>query len=136
MSTNREMGTGDTVNYYTTNVVQDPQQSNKGLIELDDGSLVEVQMPEYKAGEVAAGVAQRTSSNFSRVEGLLCTAAEPIAKAAKRISNSENVAITAEVEVGLTFEAEGNVYVTKDKSDANLVVKLSIHVDSSDSSRS
>jgi hypothetical protein len=131
MGINREMGTGDTVNYYTTNVVQDPKQANTGLIQLEDGSLVEVQMPEYKAGEISAGFAQRTVSTFSRVEGILCNAAEPIVKAAKRISESENVSVTAEVEVGLSFEAEGSVYVTKNKSDANLVVKLSIHASSS-----
>jgi hypothetical protein len=130
MGIHKEMGTGDTVNYYTTNVVQDPKQTNMGLIQLEDGSFVEVQMPEYKSGEISAGFAQRTSSTFSRIEGILCNAAEPIVKAARRISNSENVSVTAEVEVGLSFEAEGNVYVTKNKSEANLVVKLSIHTNS------
>lgn len=130
MGINREVGTGDTVNYYTTNVVQDPQKANTGLIQLEDGSLVEVEMPEYKAGEISAGVAQHTFSAFSKVEGVLCNAAEPVVKAVKRISSSDNVSVTAEAEIGISFEAEGNVYVTKNKSEANLVIKLSIHASS------
>ncbi len=84
-------------------------------------------MPEYRAEEVSGRFAQRTNSNFSRVERALCMAAEPIVRAAKRVSREENVGVTAEVEVGLSFEGEGNVYITKNQADANLVVKLSIH---------
>ncbi|MEO0373269.1 MAG: CU044_2847 family protein [Cyanobacteria bacterium P01_A01_bin.17] len=88
---------------------------------------------KYKAGEVSAGVAQHTFSTFSKVEEILCNAAEPVVKAAKRISNAEEVTVTAEVEVGLSFEAEGDVYVTKDRTEANLTVKLSISAKSEQS---
>ena len=129
MGIERGMSGGDTVNYYTTNVVKGAKD-NTGLIQLEDGSLIEVEMPEYKASEISFGFAQPALSTFSRVEGILCSAAEPIVKAVKRISRSEQVEVTAELELGLSFEAEGNVYVTKDKSESNLVVKLSIRVDS------
>ncbi|MEO0987968.1 MAG: CU044_2847 family protein [Cyanobacteria bacterium J06639_14] len=131
------MSTGETVNYYTTNnVIQEIKQADTGLIQLEDGSLVEVQMPDYKAGEISAGFAQHTFSTFSKIEEILCSAAEPVARAAKRISNEQDVAVTAEVEVGISFEGEGNVYVTKSNSETNLLVKLSINTNSSSSSQS
>lgn len=126
------MTTGDTYsgdvvhNHQYNSYVSDPRLHNLGLIKLEDGSLVEVQLPEYMTGEISVGFAQPTLSTLSDIEQLLCSAAEPVAKAAKRISQEQNVSVTADVEVGLSLEAGGHSYITKDKTAANLVVKLSI----------
>ena len=121
---------GDTYHNNTYNYAGDPRLQNLGLIKLDDGSLVEVQMPEYMSGEVSSGLAQPTLSNLSEVEKLIYRTAEPIAKAANRISKEQNVSVTADVEMGLGLEAEGHSFITKDKTAANLVVKLSIRSNS------
>lgn len=116
----------DVFHNHTYNYVGDPRLNNLGLIKLEDGSLVEVQLPEYMTGEVSVGLAQPTLATLSDIEQLICSAAEPVARAAKRISQEQNVSVTADVEVGLSLEAGGHPYITKDKAAANLVVKLSI----------
>lgn len=40
--------------------------------------------------------------------------------------NKELLVDAAEVELGLGFEAEGNLYITKAKGSANLVVRLTL----------
>jgi len=117
---------GDSINYYTTNVKTDSDQVNTGLIELEDDILVEVKMPEYKAGEFSRGRALKTLSRFSQIEAMLRAVAKPVISAAKRISETEGVSVNAEVEIGISFESEGNIYFTKNMAGANLVVKLSI----------
>jgi hypothetical protein len=40
--------------------------------------------------------------------------------------NKEMEIEQAEVEIGFSFEAEGNLYITKSKASANLTVKLTL----------
>lgn len=93
------------------------------LIQLEDGTLVEVEVPEEKAEEISGGFAERVVSTFDQIKPLLIKICSPIAETWDEI-NKDMTIDQAEVEIGLAFELEGNLYITKSKAEANLTVKL------------
>ncbi|NEP44654.1 MAG: hypothetical protein F6K35_37745 [Okeania sp. SIO2H7] len=97
------------------------------LIELDDGTLVEVELPEGQAQEISGGFAKRVNATFANIRPLILKTCHPIAAAWKELREELGQEMTieeAEVELGLSFEGEGNLYVTKSKATANITVKL------------
>lgn len=93
------------------------------LIELEDGTLVEVEVPNEQVQPISGGFADKVSATFDRVKPLLVKTCRPIAAACQEL-NKEISIDEAEVEIGLSFEGEGNLYVTKSKAGANLKIKL------------
>ena len=93
------------------------------LIELEDGTLVEVEIPEGQAQQISGGFADRVSATFDKIQPLLVRICSPISAAWREINQEMDIE-QAEVELGLSFEGEGNLYVTKSKAGANLTVKL------------
>jgi phage gp36-like protein len=103
------------------------------LIQLNDDTLVEVEVLEDKAEEISGGLADRVSSTFDQIKPLLIKICSPIAETWHEI-NKDVTIDQAEVEIGFAFEIEGNVYITKSKAEANLTVKLVLKPDSKSSS--
>lgn len=95
------------------------------LIRLNDGTLVEAEVPRDSAQEISGGFAEKVSTTWDTIEPILAKITQPIANSLQTISQSVNVE-SVEVEVGLSFEGEGNLYITKSKAAANLKVKLSL----------
>ena len=93
------------------------------LIELDDGTLVEIEVPGDQVQQISGGFADRVSSTFDKIQPILVKTCKPIAAAWKEINKEMNIE-QAEVQLGLSFEGEGNLYITKSKANANLTVKL------------
>jgi hypothetical protein len=93
------------------------------LIELEDGTLVEVTVSEEQAQQISGGFAHRVQASFQKIKPLLKNACEPIVEAYQDLSQTLELE-QAEVELGLAFEAEGNLYITQSKAAANLTVKL------------
>lgn len=93
------------------------------LIELEDGLLVEVEVPEDQAQQISGGLADRVSSTFNKIRPLLVKTCRPVAAAWQDLRREVNIE-QAEVELGLSFEGEGNLYITKSTAGANLTVKL------------
>lgn len=93
------------------------------LIKLDDDTLVEVEVSEDEAKQIAGSVADRVSTTFDKIKPILVKTCRPIAAAWKEL-NQEMQIEQAEIEVGFSFEGEGNIYVTKAKAGSNLKVKL------------
>jgi hypothetical protein len=93
------------------------------LIELEDGTLVEVEVPEDQAQQISSRFADRVSTTFDKIQPILVKTCRPIAAAWKEI-NQEMQIEQAEIEIGFSFEGEGNIYVTKAKAGSNLKVKL------------
>ncbi|MEH2261213.1 CU044_2847 family protein [Nostoc sp.] len=93
------------------------------LIELEDGTLVEVEVPQEKAQEISGGFAERVNSTFDQIKPLLVKVCRPIKETWEEI-NKDMTIDQVEVEIGLAFELEGNLYITKSKAEANLTVKL------------
>lgn len=93
------------------------------LIELADGTLVEVEVSSGQPEQISGGVFEKVESTLKKVEPILISIGEPIAAAWKKLSEEVH-AEGIEVEVNLGFEAEGNIYITRSGVNANLTVKM------------
>ena len=93
------------------------------LIELEDGTLVEVNVPKDQAQQISGGFADKVSSTFDKIRPVLLKICKPVSETFKEVNEEMDIE-QAEVQVGLNFEGEGNLYVTKSKAGANLMVKL------------
>jgi hypothetical protein len=95
------------------------------LVKLDDGLLVEIDVPGDQVVQIAGGVAEQVQSSFEKIKPVLLRVCRPLADTWKEL-NQEVVMEKAEVELGLSFEGEGNIFITKAKAGANLTVKLTM----------
>ncbi|NEO57307.1 MAG: hypothetical protein F6K54_32090 [Okeania sp. SIO3B5] len=93
------------------------------LIELEDGILVEAEVPENEAKPISTNGIKEVKSSFAKVKPILISLSRPIAEAWQEINKDMEIE-QAEVEVGFNFEGEGNLYITKGKAGTNLKVKL------------
>ncbi|MBN3949055.1 MAG: hypothetical protein HWQ38_22345 [Nostoc sp. NMS7] len=93
------------------------------LIRLNDGTLVEVEVPDDEARQISGGLADKVDATFDKIKPILVKTCKPIASAWKEL-NQEMTIDKAEVQIGFSFEGEGNLYITKSKANANLTVKL------------
>ncbi|MEO0885219.1 MAG: CU044_2847 family protein [Cyanobacteria bacterium J06648_10] len=93
------------------------------LIEFQDGPLVEVETSDDQMREVAGRFSQQVETTFEKISDLLVTTCRPIVLACEELGQTADID-GAEVELGLSFESEGNLYITKAKAGANLTVKL------------
>jgi Trypsin-co-occurring domain 1 len=98
---------------------------NTKLIRLDDGTFVEVEVPEDQARQISGGFADKVDATFDKIKPILIKTCKPIAAALKEIDQEIKID-QAEVQIGLSFEGEGNLYITKLKASANLTIKLVI----------
>lgn len=93
------------------------------LIQLEDGTLVEVETPTGGAEQISGGFAEKVNTTLDKVQPVLVKVCHSVQVAWKEIS--QEIAVeSAEIELGLSFEGEGNLYVTKAKAGANFTVKL------------
>ncbi len=94
------------------------------LIRLEDGTLVEVEASPGEAQQIAGGsAAKRVESNFEKIKPVLIKVCRPITDVWQELNRDMQVD-QAEVEIGLSFGIEGDVFIVKSKADANLKVKL------------
>lgn len=96
------------------------------LIKYEDGTLVEVEVGGGQMQQIAGGIADRVNKTLDaaldRLAPLLVKACRPVITAHKDLQEMQ--VDQAEIEIGLSFEAEGNIYVAKSTGTANLSVKL------------
>jgi hypothetical protein len=96
------------------------------LIKLQDGTLVEVEVSPGEAQQIAGGsLAKRVESTFDQIKPTLINACRPIADVWQELNKDMHIS-QAEVEIGLSFAVEGDIYISKSKADANLKVKLTL----------
>jgi hypothetical protein len=95
------------------------------LIELADGVLVEAEVAESEARPISGGAADRVTASIDRIEPILVRVCQPVAKAWQAIESNMHVE-SMDVELGLSFEGEGNIFVTRAKAGANLTVTLKV----------
>jgi hypothetical protein len=95
------------------------------LIELEDGILVEVEAETGHSREISGGFAEKVNAALDQVQPIMIKACRPILAMCRELEKDDQVE-SAEVELGFSFEAEGNIYLAKVKSGANIVVKLRI----------
>jgi len=95
------------------------------LIELNDGMLIEVEAKPDYAQEIAGGFAQKVNATLDQVQPMLIKVCRPIMAAWKELNKDMSIE-SAEVELCFSFEGEGNIYLAKAKSGANLNLKLTL----------
>ncbi len=97
----------------------------KKFIELENGLMMEVDIPQSEIEMISGGsdVVEKVDKSISAVKEVLIKSIEPITEAYKAL-NEEVTLERAEVEIGIGFSAEGNIFVAKGKGSANLKVKL------------
>ena len=95
------------------------------LIELQDGTLLEIEVPGQQMQQIAGSTADKIEATLEKIKPILVKACKPIGEIWKEMNETVYIE-QAEVELGLSFEAEGNIYVTKAKANANLTVKLTL----------
>jgi hypothetical protein len=93
------------------------------LIELSDQTLVEIEVPDAQARQISSGAAEKVDAALEKIRPILLKICRPVAEAWRDLSKDFQVE-EAEIELGLSFEAEGNVYITKSKAGANLTIRL------------
>lgn len=91
------------------------------LIRLNDDVLVEVQAEDSQ--KISHRYADKVEETIDVIKPLLLKVCRPVVEAYQAL-NTEAQIDQAEVELGLSFEGEGNVYITKAKAGANLTIKL------------
>lgn len=98
---------------------------SKKLIKLKEGILVEVDIDESaNAKKISSGKQRKEiDSALEDIGPLLVSVCRPI-KTAWNVINQEIYMEEVEIELGLTFEGEGNLFVTKSKAGANFNVRL------------
>ena len=98
---------------------------SKKLIELENGLMMEVEVPESEIEMISGGdeMVSKVQASMGTVETMLIQSVEPIINTYNTL-NQEVTLEKAEVEIGIGFSAEGNVFVAKGSASANLKVKL------------
>lgn len=95
------------------------------LIELGDGTFIEVEASPDDVQQISSKMAERVQETLDKVKPILIQTCKPVMAAWKELSQDMDIE-QAEIELGLSFEGEGNIYVTKVKSGANLIIKLTL----------
>lgn len=95
------------------------------LIELIDGTLVEVEYPTDQVQAISGKFAEKVDASLDKILPILTKTCRPISIAWDELNKNYNIEKT-EIELGLAFEAEGNIFITKSKAQANITVKFTI----------
>ncbi len=95
-----------------------------GLIELEEGVLVEAEV-EGGPRNIAFGGAEKVAKGFDQIAPLLRKVCQPVASVWSEL-NRDMAIDSAEIQLSLSFEGSGNLYLVKSKAGANLSVKLTL----------
>lgn len=95
------------------------------LIKLEDGTLVEVEVSGTEVQQIAGSLAEKVDATFSKIKPLLLKVSVPVAAAVKEMRNEIELE-QVEIELGLSFESEGNLYITKAKLGSNVLVRMTL----------
>ena len=102
------------------------------LIETRDNFLIEVEATPDDVQQISSRVAQHVQDTldktFDKIRPLLIQTCKPVIATWKEINETNDAVGIEEVKIdlGLSFEGEGNIYVTKFKSGANLSIQLTL----------
>lgn len=95
------------------------------LIRLEDGTLVEVEVSGEEVQQIAGSLANTVESTLGKIKPVLLKACKPIAESIKELRTEVDLD-EVEIELGLGFESEGNLYITKATASANLIIRMTL----------
>jgi hypothetical protein len=96
-------------------------------LQFRDDIIVEIGSPSDGKREMHAANAEQVDTTMEMVGQMLSRILAPIGDAFKHLHDVLDVPIAvegAEVEIGLAFSAEGNIFVAKSKAEGTLGVKV------------
>jgi hypothetical protein len=103
--------------------------SSKGkgaLIRTVEGTLIEINMPSDAPAIFDARLARKVSTPFYAVDEVISRIADSIVNSLRGVQiNASQI----EIEFGIAFESEGNVYVTKSRDESNINIKITVPSD-------
>lgn len=95
------------------------------LIHLSDDTLIEVEVSPGETRQISGGLPEKVSASFDQLRPVVVSLCRSLAGTMGAVAHDFHVEKT-ELEFGLSFEGEGNIFVTKAKAGANLVLKLTL----------
>lgn len=95
------------------------------LIQLADGTLIEVEAAKEEMQQISGGLAEKVDAAMDKIKPVLLKTCQPIVAAVKNLREDVDIE-QVEVEVGLSFDAEGNVYIAKANFGANVLVRMTL----------
>lgn len=95
------------------------------FIELQDNILIEVSPNEEQLQRISGSSSNHVNNSIDAIKPLLLKACKPITEVWKELNKDMEIA-EAKVEVSVGFEAEGNVFIAKGKSNAHLTLSLTL----------
>ncbi len=95
------------------------------IVQLEDGTYIEVEVSPDEAQQISGGFTKTINSTFEKIQPLLVKVCRPIIDSWKEL-NKEMSIEKAEVELGLSFSCEGNIFITKSNAGANLSIRLTL----------
>jgi len=96
--------------------------SNRHLIELQDGTLVQI-TPNPDEMIQVSGEIPHVESNLTAIKSVVDNAISPLSESWKFFKDSIE---EMELEFSLSFEASGNLFITSSKVSANFLVKVKL----------
>lgn len=98
---------------------------NSGLVALQDGVLMEVDVPEQQLQQIAGGAVEQVSQAMSAIEPILLTACRPIANVLSELNKDMSVSEVT-VDVGLGVDFGGNFFIAKGTAKTSLSIKIKL----------
>jgi hypothetical protein len=92
------------------------------LLELHDGTIVEV---EVRPGDAQVNAVQGMSKSLDAIRPVLQGVAESVGAIWQDMNRDLEIE-TAEIVFGLSFEGEGNIFITRASTTANLTITLKL----------
>jgi hypothetical protein len=103
--------------------MQEGKAMSSQLIQLQDGVFVEVEVPAARSRQLSGSFADKVNANIDKIKPILTKITQPILETWNEI-NQEMLVEQAEVELGLSFDIEGNLYITKATVTSNITIRL------------
>lgn len=98
------------------------------FLQLSDGIIVQIEAPPEARREMHASSAELVGTSMQMAAATVGRVLRPIAEAISGLYTTLNVPVAvdaAEIELGLSFSAEGKLFVASSKAEGALKVKVS-----------
>ncbi len=95
------------------------------LIRFADGTVVQVEVIGNEVQHIAGGAASRVDTTMEIVKPLLVKICQPILEAVREVQIGDDFE-RVEVEVGIGFDFEGNMYIARMNVGANILIKMTL----------
>lgn len=93
------------------------------IIQLQDDIFIEVVRSDNEIEEISGGTSTKIEKDFETIKPALVKIIKPFYDFREEL-DVDNKIDTYEVTFGLGFQAEGNFYIAKAQTSANLLIKL------------